>query len=213
MEKMDWEQWKQTLTLSLNKKLPGTTAHKKMLPLNRLETTLEIENNAKQSAVMIILFPDEYQKLSLVLIERTKDGGVHSGQIALPGGKVETYDRSLLDAAIRETVEEVALSKETFQVIGQLSPLYIKVSNFLVNPFIAFCDNPPTLKKSDHEVTEIYTTDLNLLLHSKSIIPIAALDKLWQAPVYQLPNKINVWGATAMILSELEMILLDAKLL
>ncbi|HRP89583.1 MAG TPA: CoA pyrophosphatase [Edaphocola sp.] len=213
MYQKNWNIWKETLVNALTEPLPGLEAHKRMLPSNRAESTLEIDENAKQSAVMIILFPNELNNLSVVLIERTQDGGKHSGQIAFPGGKMELSDRTLLDAALRETEEEVFLQKFSLEILGKLSPLYIKVSNFLVQPFIAYCAHLPQLKKSDKEVHQIYLSNLSLLLQSKAVVPIPALATIWQAPVYKLPNDANVWGATAMILSELEMVLERSKLI
>lgn len=207
---MDWKQIEQQLSLKLKEPLPGTQAHLRMLPRFRNQETLQISDNARESGVLILLYPNEQFETSLVLIQRSDDGGSHSGQIALPGGKRELEDVDIVQTALREANEEVNLETHTVHVIGQLSPLYINVSNFVVHPIVALSNHKPILTKSDFEVSRILYPNLGSLFASKTeekiIIPSTKTNLVWQAPVYKLEDHSTVWGATAMILSELELV-------
>ncbi len=189
--------------------LPGAVAHKRMLPAFRAEASLDISDNARESGVLLLLYPEQ-QRTHLVLIQRSDDGGSHSGQIALPGGKRELSDRDIVHTALREANEEVRLDPENIKIAGQLSPLFVNVSNFLIHPVIAFAEAKPELQQSDYEVARIIYPDLEHLFASRKteriIIPSKADNMFWEAPVYKLDAETIVWGATAMILSELELL-------
>lgn len=209
MQTFNWTQLKAQLTQKLEQPLPGSAAHKRMLPAFRAETSLSISDDARESGVLLLLYPDR-QRTHLVLIQRSNDGGSHSGQIALPGGKRELSDRDIIHTAMREANEEISLEPENIEIAGQLSPLFVNVSNFLIRPVIAFAPEKPFLQKSDYEVARIIYSDLEQLFASRKteriIIPSRGDNMFWEAPVYKLDAETIVWGATAMILSELELV-------
>lgn len=209
MHTFNWTQLKAQLAQKLVEPLPGSAAHKRMLPAFRAETSLDVSDNARESGVLILLYP-ERQRTHLVLIQRSNDGGSHSGQIALPGGKRELSDRDIVHTAMREANEEISLDPESVEIAGQLSPLFVNVSNFLIRPVIAFAPAKPPLQKSDYEVARIIYPDLENLFASRKteriIIPSKGDNMFWEAPVYKLDAETIVWGATAMILSELELL-------
>lgn len=164
---------------------------------------------ARQSGVLLLLFPKS-GRLHLVLIERSRDGGVHSGQIAFPGGKREPFDRDIIATALREAREEVSLDVRRLAVLGNLSPLYIPVSNFLVHPVVAYAERPPLLEPSPLEVTRIYTPSLATVFGSKDMVRLplrGSRPENLPMPAYRLEGEGVIWGATAMILSELEYLL------
>lgn len=209
MHTFNWTQFKVQLARKLAEPLPGSIAHKRMLPAFRPETSLNISDNARESGVLLLLYPEQ-QRTHLVLIQRSNDGGSHSGQIALPGGKREPGDRDIVHTALREANEEVSLDPENIKIAGQLSPLFVNVSNFLIHPVIAFAEAKPELHQSDYEVARIIYPDLQHLFGSRRteriIIPSKEDNMFWEAPVYKLDAETIVWGATAMILSELELL-------
>lgn len=209
MDTFNWTAFKVQLARKLADPLPGSAAHKRMLPAFRAISSLDISDNARESGVLILLYPEQ-GRTHLVLIQRSEDGGNHSGQIALPGGKRELSDRDIIHTALREANEEVSLDPENIGIAGQLSPLFVNVSNFLIHPVIAFADAKPDLQKSDYEVARIIYPDLEQLFASRKteriIIPSKGDNMFWEAPVYKLDAETIVWGATAMILSELELI-------
>jgi 8-oxo-dGTP pyrophosphatase MutT (NUDIX family) len=177
-------------------KLPGEAAQRLMMPQNRAMPKVFPENS-KPSAVLLLLYPykDDY---NIVLIERSKNGGHHRGQIAFPGGKQEQDDASLWMTAIRESYEEVGLSAPV-ELIGGMTPIYIPVSGFV--------PQVPSLKPSDGEVASIIAVNLSSLFANKDSKKIPVNDHVFlSTPVYNLTEEHFVWGATAMVLSELEVL-------
>lgn len=140
------------------------------------------------------------------LIVRPEYEGVHSGQLALPGGRFEEPDESLEMTALRETLEEVGVEVPRTQVIGQLTPIYIPVSNFLVQPFVAVLDQRPVFIPDPAEVGDVLEVPLGLFLQpeiktTKSIRINETANII--APCYMI-NEHILWGATAMMFSEFE---------
>jgi 8-oxo-dGTP pyrophosphatase MutT (NUDIX family) len=145
------------LKLALNKELPGIHSHLKLAPKKRIKGIgkNESSNNAKASAVLIVLFR-EHKQTKIVFILRSVYEGVHSGQISFPGGQKEDTDKDMVDTALRETKEEIGIEIGRENIIGKLSNLYIPNSNFCVEPYIAFIDKLDKLIPDDIEVQHIY---------------------------------------------------------
>ena len=189
----------------LSRKLPGQSAQLKMAPITRL---LELERNhtselPRKSAVLVLFYPDT-NKIKLILIKRAKDQTVHSGQISFPGGKYEESDKDLQATALREAHEEVGLEPEKVTLIGSLSKLYIPPSNFDVYPFVGFVTQKPLLN-GNHEVEHILEIDFDELRKPETCVekPIFHRSgKEVRVPSYSIKGEI-IWGATAMMISEL----------
>ncbi len=166
-----------------------------------------IPDTARQSGVLLALFIKE-ENLHLVIIERTKDGGVHSGQLAFPGGKKEDNDKTIVETALREANEEVGINCNDVTVIGKLTELYIPASNFVIYPVVGFCNTEPLLIPSDNEVSSIMTYPLAQIFSNKgnqtANVVYNAIEMKIKTIAYNLPDDKYIWGATAMILSELE---------
>jgi 8-oxo-dGTP pyrophosphatase MutT (NUDIX family) len=173
--------------------------------------------DARPSGVLSLLFPDEqHTDLKLLLIRRVSDGTAHSGQISFPGGKHERTDADLRATALREAQEEVGLPAADVQILGALSPLYIPVSNFMVYPFVGFATARPSYLLSEREVAAVIEAPLSRLLHPQNKIitqvrPAAMPGLSLTVPAYHLDADAFVWGATAMIISELEALLLERR--
>lgn len=170
----------------------------------------KINNNtpAKQSSVLILLYEKEGQ-LYIPLIKRASYDGVHSGQIALPGGKVEPTDIDIIATALRETEEEIGVSSEGIIILGKLSPVFIPPSNFCVNVVLAYTSTIPQFTLDTHEVAELIELPLTQLEDLSSIEERDVMSSsTWRmkAPGYVYQEHF-VWGATAMVLSELKALL------
>ena len=172
--------------------------------------------NSKKAAVIAALYEDD-NKVRLILILRNTYNGVHSNQIGFPGGSVEDYDKTLFDTAIRETYEEIGVRVQKNELIRELHEIYIPPSNFNVYPFLVILNHPPSFVKDDKEVKEVITIDLESLLNCKitqTQIPIPEkLNELniqndVEVPAFKLAG-YNVWGATAMMLSEIRDLIND----
>jgi 8-oxo-dGTP pyrophosphatase MutT (NUDIX family) len=186
--------------------LPGKDAHLKMSPqpvdLRRFESPLR--EDIRKSGVLILFFP-ENRHVYFPLIKRPEYPGFHSGQVAFPGGKMEIGDENIIQTALREAEEEIGIDRRQVSVLGQLSDLYIPTSNFLVTPIIGYVESRPDLVGDVHEVAKILLTDLNYILgpevRKEKILNLERGVKL-NAPYFEIDGEV-VWGATAMILSEL----------
>ena len=144
------------LKVRLTQSLPGPAAHERMLA-RVLPLPLKVPEDARPSAVLSLLFPLN-NALHVLLIKRTEDGRAHSGQISFPGGRQEPTDADLHATALREAQEEVGIMSSEVEILGQLTPLYIPVSNFQVYPFVAFAEKRPAYLLSKQEVA--YTIEL-----------------------------------------------------
>ncbi len=202
----DFNDFTAQLRIQLKKPLPGNEAHIKMASKVRVE---ELSGKydisaAKQSSVLILLYPYA-NSIYTVLMKRTSYNGIHSGQISFPGGKREKSDNSFIDTALREANEEVGILPETVEILGQLSDMYIPPSNFLVHPILGFSGKRPDLLPDSSEVEEIIETDIKAF-YNGSNIKEKELEVRGQKikTLYFDINGHIVWGATAMIISELK---------
>ncbi len=197
------------------KQLPGIESHLKMAPLsrkmelkNRLLSSNGLNSNvkgniAKESAVLILFYPKN-KKIHLAMIKRPEDNSVHSGQIAFPGGKVEDIDDSLVETALREANEEVGINSDNVQIIGSLSKLHIPPSNFDVYPIVGYSDTRPEFITNE-EVDRLIEVDFESLSIPKTKTTKSIFiqnGKEIEVPCYFIENEI-IWGATAMMISEL----------
>lgn len=192
--------------------LPGLEAQKAMMPADRLSRLSEYKKEiplARQGAVVLIMFPKRVAWHFLLIRRKERPGDVHSGQLGLPGGKVESTDISPLFAALRETQEEVGLNLSEETLCGSLSPVYIPPSRFLVQPYVAVLDQEPYLSPAPGEVEAIHHVPLSWLFESrcKQFENFkTSYGLLKNYPCYNF-NGLLLWGATAMIMSEMEWIL------
>ena len=195
--------------------LPGEEAQFSMAPITRKRLIdVSSENyNPKQSAVLILLFP-ENDSIHTILIQRGKYEGVHSGQIAFPGGRFEEGDLDLKQTALRETAEEIGITPKSINVIGCLTDVYITPSNFLVKPFIGVINHKPDFILDLVEVEKIILVNVfNLndksIRKEKSILQSGGY-KI-KTPYFEIEG-LTVWGATAMMISELNAVVEKIKI-
>jgi 8-oxo-dGTP pyrophosphatase MutT (NUDIX family) len=191
--------------------LPAINSHLKMAPSERIRLMKEAQSkflDARKAAVMMLFYPKN-DIVHLVLIVRNTYPGVHSSQIAFPGGKVEITDINLQETALRETHEEIGIAPNTVKVIRAFSEIYIPPSNFLVYPFLGISENELQFKLQIDEVAGIIEMPLSALLDDSIIVSKiidASYAKAMEVPAFQIDEHI-VWGATAMMLSELKDVL------
>lgn len=205
-----------SLKSALTLPLPGTQAQLKMTSNRRLREMMDIQriDKAIKSSVLILLYPGRENGLpNFVVTLRQTYNGIHSGQISLPGGRFESSDKDLLQTALRETHEEIGIDPEVIFVIGKLTELYIPPSNYLVQPFVGFTLKYPEFHIQQTEVEKIFEIEVTQLLDDSAIMEKEFFTTRGQlsAPSFVI-NGSNIWGATAMILSEFKEILRKALL-
>lgn len=199
-----FEDFVELLKCELQKDLPGFYAQKTMSPSIRedLLGNTTPDSKTRQSAVLILLFPNG-NEINTLLIKRTVYDGAHSGQVSFPGGKFDETDSNIQTTALRETFEEVGIKPADIRIIGQLSKLYIPISNIMVHPFVGAINFKPEFIPNIKEVERIISVPINQLVNpqNRSVRIITSHGKLITAPYFNI-SKEFVWGATAMILAE-----------
>lgn len=191
-----------TVRAALTRPLPGTDAQAALAIVGR-KLFKSPPEGAKKASVCLVLYPHA-DTLRLAYIQRTHhEKDRHSGQISFPGGQVDPTDADYQAAAIRELEEETGINVTADAVLGQLSWMYIPVSNFQVFPFVIGLDKKPEVFKQDDEVAEIFGFDLDRLLS----MPVSRKEiagrgfTVKDAPYFDLDGR-TLWGATAMITNE-----------
>lgn len=191
--------------------LPGWDAQKRLINYTRPapKDVSKVDPHARLGAVLALLYPKNGE-LHTVLMMRNTYKGVHSNQVSFPGGAFEKHDLSLWHTALREAHEEVGLSGDKVVKISELTKVYIPPSRFLVTPFLAFTETAPNFIPDEYEVQRIIETPISMFLDRKNILEKNIFIETYNAEVpikyYDVEGEI-VWGATAMMLSELAEIL------
>jgi 8-oxo-dGTP pyrophosphatase MutT (NUDIX family) len=189
-------------------KLLASDAHIKMAPLERityLKDKSYTEKKPRNAAVLMLIYPKNHMA-HLALIVRNTYPGVHSSQISFPGGKEELEDGTLEITALRETEEEVGVAMHKVEVIRQCSEIYIPPSNFLVTPYLGFSTENLEFIPNPDEVKRVLELPIHQLLNDEIIVQTKMTTSYAEdidVPAFQV-EKYVVWGATAMMLSELK---------
>ena len=133
----------------------------------------------------------------VILTKRSSTLKHHPGQIAFPGGKVDAQDASSLDAALRESHEEIGLPPSNVEIIGQL-PTHETVTSFLVTPYIGLINSGFVSSPEIGEVSEVFTVPLKHFQDSKNF---QIQHRTWNGVdrrYYSIPyGPYYIWGATA----------------
>jgi len=197
----------QQLRAALQGPLPGRDAQFRMAHVGR-RAYMEAPEDARKAAVLILLFPQE-GAWHVALMERSSHNpnDRHGGQISFPGGSFDPQDTSLLHTALREAHEEMGIAPSEVEVLGALTDLYIPVSNFHVFPFVACIRQTPVFVPQMEEVRTVLTAPFSFFADEESVqitelVLAGGGFVLKDVPCYLLDGHV-IWGATAMIMSEL----------
>ena len=170
-------------------------------------------NVARDAAVLLPLFVDESGSTRLLLTRRSGGLRNHRGEVAFPGGRLDV-DETPLQAALRETEEEIALPRTAVRIVGELEPLTTVVSSSRITPLVGVIDDMAAhranLQPSPAEVDRIFTVSLAELVHAdcyrEELWPFA--DGTFPVWFFEVEDD-TIWGATARMIRRL----LDLSLL
>lgn len=208
---MSLEELHRKLELRLKKPLPGAEAHDvlRAIPVGATIPRFEHKLPPRPGSVLILLY-NNAGSIFFPLIKRPVYLGAHSGQVSLPGGKAEAGEDTI-ETALREAEEEVGINRNDVEVVGMLSNFFVIPSNYLVTPVIAIARRTPVFKPDPKEVDHILYGSIDQLMDVSAIRKkeiLAAGQFRMMAPHFEIENEV-VWGATAMMLNEFRMVLLD----
>lgn len=195
----------------ISNQLPGENAHLGMAPINRKLSSIAKAQaqDVRDSAVAIVLF-EENDAFRFILIQRPTYEGNHSGQISFPGGKKDPEDENLEATAKRECMEEVGIDLSKAKSLGKLTPVYIPVSNFHVEPYVFFYPEIPNIVPDEREVASVFSVSTHELVDESNVstmtVPLGDGFTLRDVPCFLINGK-QIWGATALILNEMKEIL------
>ena len=193
----------QHLRHRLAEALPGLEAHLVMSPRPRAGwQPAHVPEGSRAAAALLLLYPHGGE-VHLLLTVRASSLPHHSGQVSLPGGAVEAGE-GVEAAALREAAEEVGLDPGGVEVVGQLSPLHIPVSGFVLNPVVAVSRERPATRPAAHEVARIVEVPLT---HLADPLALRLRLRMHDGRAYEVPyfavDGEQLWGATAMVVGEL----------
>ncbi|MCL7763742.1 CoA pyrophosphatase [Polaribacter sp. Z014] len=207
---MDFNVFKNKIVQFKTIELGGLEAQFKLAPKMRLKFDADkiIANNPRKAAVLALFYPNRKNETCFLLTQRASYKGAHSAQISFPGGKLDKTDRDLENTALRETFEEVGVAEASIEIIRELTDVYIPPSNFLATPFLGFTNERPNFILN-YEVEQTIEVLLRDLLNETNISSVnmntSYMDNI-EVPCFKLEDYI-VWGATAMMLSEIKELL------
>jgi 8-oxo-dGTP pyrophosphatase MutT (NUDIX family) len=191
------------LSNKLKHPLPGLEFQEKFMHDERFNTNIVPSEFTRQSAVLIAFYPFE-GKVHLPLILRPAYDGNHGGQMALPGGKMELTDEDLVRTALREAQEEIGVKAMDVTVLGELTDVFIPVSNFNVKPIVGYLNYKPDFFPDKKEVDKIFEVRFSDFLNfdKKGIRNITVGKRQMEVSGFDIQNQW-VWGATALIMNEI----------
>ncbi len=201
------------LQRSFTQDLPGHDAFLRLsgYPRPDLDAVRRMEPPARESAVMAMLY-ERAGQAHLLLMLRPEYDGVHSGQVAFPGGRREPEDPDLLHTALREFREETGATPAAPLHLGTLSPVYIPPSRSLVTPFVAAVHELGPLAPDPREVAALIEAPVALLLRDDILRTgdrhVHVMGRTMQVPYFAVEGQM-VWGATALMIAELRALLSD----
>lgn len=170
-----------------------------------MKNSIDLKHNLKEAAVMVPIYKKNNGDTVVVLVRRTK-GGLHSGQLAFPGGRKDLNDKTILATALREAEEEIGLSSDRITILENLSVVDVMATGFRIYPFLARIIPPEKWNRQKDEVAEIIEMTIQELtkphIHTKDFHTVKEWPKPRLINFYRI-GQYRLWGATYRILHPL----------
>jgi len=160
----------------------------------------------RPAAVLVPLVRRE-PGITVLLTQRTEDMPSHAGQIAFPGGRKQTEDADAKATALRETEEEVGLSRTFVQVIGAVDP-YRTGTGYEITPVVGIVTPGFTIHADPREVADVFEVPLSHFLDAQNHRIDSRMYQGRERRFYAMPyGDRYIWGATAGMLKNLHFVL------
>ena len=173
---------------------------------NDLNPQMSMPTETKAAAVLVPLVLRE-EEITVLLTQRTNHLKAHAGQVSFPGGRVEKTDDSREAAALRETEEEIGVTREHIELIGHLD-IYMTRTGYEITPVVGFLRPPFQVTPDPFEVAEVFEVPLNFLIAPANHQLMAREDKGSKRQFYAMQYQERyIWGATAGMLVNLSELL------
>ena len=171
--------------------------------LNPALRALAPEDRPLRRAAVLIPLVDRPEAMTVLLTRRTDHLANHAGQVAFPGGRVEPHDRGPVDAALRETEEEVGLARGFIDVVGALDG-YETGTGFHISPIVGLVRTGFTLTPDPHEVADVFEVPLSFILDRRNHERRSGVWQGLERHYWAIPfGDRFIWGATAGMLVNL----------
>ena len=187
--------------------LPGHETIMQTMSPYRLLVKAEPNPQTRRSAVLLMFYP-KGEDIFMPLILRPQYDGVHGGQMAFPGGRVEFKDKDIQATALREAQEEIGIKATDIKVIKNLTELFIPPSNMLCQPVLGYMPFRPDFYPDEREVAGVFEVSISEIL-DPSILQVRTVETrgiTLETPCFVIQDQV-VWGATALMIAELVEIL------
>lgn len=203
----------EALRQRLSGPLPGLEAQLRMAPRPLMSLDPSLESGLKPAAALLLIYPHA-DAWHVPLTVRGLGLRHHTGQVSLPGGRLDHPGESVEDAALREAFEEIGVIPADVEILGRLTSIPVIVSGHLLQPVLGFAVRRPHFTLAAHEVERLIELPVARLLEPDAVaweerVRMIPPHGMMNVPYFEVDGA-RVWGATAMILSEFGALLADA---
>jgi 8-oxo-dGTP pyrophosphatase MutT (NUDIX family) len=197
----------------LSEPLPGLDAQLRMAPRPLMRPDPALESRLRPAAALLLVYPHA-DAWHVPLTVRGSGLRHHTGQVSLPGGRLDHPGESVEDAALREANEEIGVLPDDVEILGRLTSIPVIVSGHLLQPVVGVASRRPVFTLAAHEVERLIELPVSRLLQPDAVaweerVRMIPPHGMMNVPYFEVDGA-RVWGATAMVLAEFGALLADA---